>query len=122
MHLFRLCVGLGLTCWLMACRAVPPAATVNPPLFVPRPAPLSLARQLAAYLEYPPSMQGANQQGIVVVSFRLSAAHRLTQLQVHASDPTLQAYLQQQLAGKFLRPDASPQPESYTVRLRFQLR
>ncbi|MBC7922241.1 MAG: hypothetical protein H7Z75_14260 [Ferruginibacter sp.] len=80
----------------------------------------SLEAQLAAYLGYPPALH--NRQGVVMISFRLTAANRLTNLQVHSQEKALNEYIAERLTGKFVSPEARSRQAVYLVRLRFRLR
>ncbi|MBC8154748.1 MAG: hypothetical protein H7Z72_17760 [Bacteroidetes bacterium] len=80
----------------------------------------SMEAQLATYLGYPPALH--NRQGVVMISFRLTAANRLTNLQVHSQEKALNEYIAGRLTGKFVSPEAFSQQGVYTVRLRFRLR
>lgn len=67
-------------------------------------------------------MQQAGQQGVVVITFCLTEAGCVADLNVHSQDKTLNEHITRQLAGKFVFHNTLPKREVYTVRLRFWLR
>ncbi|WP_128546175.1 hypothetical protein [Larkinella soli] len=85
-----------------------------------KPSTETVAAQLSRYIVYPDLLRDSGRSGVVVVSFRLDADHRLADLQVHTANTELNETLVRRLTGRKLRVPEAETGHVQWVRLRFQ--
>ncbi len=79
-----------------------------------------LARQLAAYVDYPEVLWQAHWEGVVMIGLRTSKGNRITAVRVYAQDVRLRRHLVRRLRGKRLD-GVRPEGKEQLVKLYFRL-
>ncbi|RIV24027.1 hypothetical protein DYU11_13770 [Fibrisoma montanum] len=81
----------------------------------------SLATQLTAGVQCPTALIESGRSGVIVVSFRIGADQRLTDLVVHTDNERINAELTRQLLGRKLTGQSGSRQQTHIVRFHFQL-